>query len=360
MYCISLLYIAGVSEGDKYNDRKDLYRDWMLSEGVIRMKKISIGITCYNEEENIELMYAALTKQLELLPGYDYEIIFEDNHSQDASQDILRMLAKKDRHVKVIFNMTNFGPMRSGTNCMARASGDVYMALPCDFQEPPEMLPEFIRYWEEGYDIVWGQKSKSEENPFKYFLRKVYYKTIQMLSDYPQLEQVTGFGVMDKRVLDTILQTKLQDPEIAVRHLVAEYGFDMKLVPYTQRKRLHGKSSYNVSRYFSFAITSLCNTSTKPLRIMVVIGMVTALLSLLCAAVYFVYKLRYWNSFDLGLAPIIIGLFFFSSVQLFCIGMLGEYVGVILRKMMDKPVVLEKERINFDEDQKCVPDELSE
>lgn len=314
------------------------------------MKKISIGIACYNEEENIEQMYDALTKQMQLLPDYDYEIIFEDNNSQDASQDILRKIASQDKHVKVILNMTNFGPMRSGTNCMASVSGDVYMGLPCDFQEPPEMLPEFIKYWEEGYDIVWGQKNKSQENPMKYFLRKIYYKIIKMLSDYPQLEQVTGFGVMDRRVLDTVLRTKLQDPEVSIRHLVAEYGFNIKLLPYTQRKRLHGKSSYNVSRYFSFAITSLCNTSVKPLRMMVVFGMFAALVSLICAIAYFVYKLRYWNSFDLGLAPIIIGLFFFSSVQLFCIGILGEYIGIILRKTMDKPVVLEKERINFDEE----------
>jgi len=325
-------------------------REVRAEELIIIMKKISIGVVCYNEEENIEKMYEALTKQMQLLLDYNYEIVFEDNNSQDASQDILRKLASKDKHVKVILNMTNFGPMRSGTNCMASVSGDVYMSLPCDFQEPPEMLPEFIKYWEEGYDIVWGQKIKSEENTVKYFLRKIYYKIIKILSDYPQLEQVTGFGVMDKRVLDTVLQTKLQDPDIAIRHLVVEYGFNIKLLPYRQRKRLHGKSSYNISRYFSFAITSLCNTSVKPLRIMVVLGMITACISLICAVVYFIYKLRYWNSFNLGLAPIIIGLFFFSSIQLFCIGILGEYIGIILRKTMDKPVVLEKERINFDEE----------
>lgn len=313
------------------------------------MKKISIGIICYNEEENIPLMYEALTEQMMQLPQYDYELIFEDNDSKDHSQEILRRIAEKDRHVKVIFNQTNFGPFRSGTNCMGSVTGDAYISIPCDFQEPPEMIPEFIKYWEEGYDVVWGQKTNSRENMIKFFLRKIYYKIIKFLAEHPQMEQVTGFGIIDRRVLDTVMATKKQDPIISLRHLIPEYGFKTKLIPYTQCARKRGKSSYNVSRYYDFAITSLCNTSIKPLRLMTILGIFTSVISMICGLVYFVYKITHWNSFSAGIAPLVIGLFFCASVQLFCIGILGEYIGIILRKITDKPIVIEKERINFEE-----------
>lgn len=311
------------------------------------MKKISICVCCYNEEENIELMYEALTNEMKNIPQYDYEIIFEDNDSKDQSQAILRKICEKDTRVKAIFNQTNFGPDRSTVNCMMSISGDAYIGIPCDFQEPPELIHEFIEKWEEGYDIVWGQKTKSKENPIKYMLRNVYYGIINFFSEHKQLKNVIGFGICDRKVIDVILSELKQDPEINIRHAVTQYGFNIELLPYTQKKRERGKSSYSLMRYYSFAITSLCNTSIKPLRYMTLLGMLIGFLSLLVAIVYFIYKMVHWYDFEVGMAPLVIGLFFVSSVQLFCMGILGEYLGILLRKSTDKPIVVEKERINF-------------
>lgn len=312
------------------------------------MKTISIGIICYNEGNNIEPMYEAVTEQMRKFPSYDYEIVFEDNDSKDNSPQILRNIAERDKHVKVILNQANFGPDRSLTNCMMNLAGDAVILIPCDFQEPPEMIPDFIRGWEDGYDVVWGQKKQSEEIKIKYFLRSVYYKIIKLFAEYSQLEHVTGFGLMDKKVLDVVLISKRQDSSIQIRNIIPEYGYKLKLIPYTQRKRLYGTSNYNVFSYLSFAVASFCNTSTKPLRIMTVLGLVSSFFTLICAVVYFVYKIIFWNSFIVGIAPLVIGLFFCSSIQLFCMGVLGEYIGVLLRKVTDKPIVVEKEKINFD------------
>ena len=314
------------------------------------MKKISIGVCCFNEEENIELMYEAITKEMKALPQYDYEIIFEDNDSTDSSQEILRRLCAKDRHLKAIFNQVNFGIDRSSTNCMMNVSGDAYIGITCDFQDPPTMIPQFIKEWENGYKIVWGQKTKSKENKLKRLCRNIYYGIIDSLSDYKMLRNVIGFGLMDRSVLDVVLRTIKQDPFLHIRHLACELGYDIKLIPYEQQKRERGKSSYNIARYFQFAVISLCNTSLKPLRIMTVVGMMTAILSILITFVYFVYKITHWYTFNAGMSPLVIGMFFVSAVQLFCIGLLGEYVGIILRRVTDKPVVVEKERINFNEE----------
>ena len=311
------------------------------------MKKISIGVPCYNEEENVELMYEAITEQMKQLPQYDYEIIFADNDSKDNTRSIIREIAKKDLHVKAVFNQTNFGPERSGINCYRNASGDAYIGIPCDFQEPPEMIPTFIEEWEKGHDIVWGQKVSSKESKIKYFCRKVFYGIINRMSDYPQLEQTTGFGIMDKSVIEILLITQMQDPEFNARNLVCEYGFNIKLVPYTQQARIRGKSSYNIASYYHFAITSLCNTSIKPLRLMTVVGMSVSMMCFIIALLYLIYKIINWSSFSVGMAPLIIGLFFVSGIQLFCMGILGEYIAVLIRRVTKRPLVIEKEKINF-------------
>lgn len=312
------------------------------------MKKITIGIPCYNEEENIELMYEAVTEQMLLLPEYDYEILFADNDSKDNSQNILRELAQKDSHVKVVLNQTNFGPDRSVVNCFRNASGDAYIGIPCDFQEPPEMIPTFVKEWENGHDIVWGQKSTSGESAIKLACRKLYYSIIDFMSDYPQIKMTTGFGIMDRKVLDTLLITQKQDPEFSTRNLVCEYGFDIELIPYEQRERARGTSSYNMAKYYDFAITSLCNTSIKPLRLMTIMGISVSVVCFIVAIFYLVYKLLNWNSFNLGMAPVLIGLFFVAGVQLFCIGILGEYIAVLIRRVTNRPLVIEKEKLNFD------------
>jgi len=282
------------------------------------------------------------------LPHYDYELVFEDNASTDMTQDLLREICAKDKKVKAIFNQANYGIANSGTNVLMNLTGDAFISIPCDLQEPIEMIPELIGYWEEGYDVVWGQKLQSEESRLKYFCRGVYYKIIELFSEYKQIPQVTGFGIYDRTVLNAFLVSKVQDPQIYIRHFVAEYGFKLKTIPYKQKERKWGKSSYNMASSLSFAITSLCNTSTKPLRLMTILGIFTAFLSILIGCFYLVYKLTHWYSFDVGLAPMIIGLFFCSAVQLFCIGLLGEYISILLRKVSKKPIVIEKERLNFE------------
>ena len=311
------------------------------------MKMISIGVPCYNEEDNIQQMYEAITKEMSKMTKYDYEIVFADNDSKDLSQQILRKIASEDDHVKVIINQTNFGPDRSLVNLRKSVNGDAFIGIPCDFQEPPDMIPIFIDEWEKGADIVFGQKNKSKENKIKYMCRGIYYSILNVMSDYPQLSQVDGFGLVDRKVLDIINYTQVQDPEYNARNIVCEYGFDIKLIPYTQNKRERGKSSYNLASYFSFAVNSLCNTSVKPLHLMVVFGVFMGCICLVISLVYFIYKITHWDTFDAGMAPIVIGLFFVSAVQLFCIGMLGEYIAIIIKRITTKPIVVEKERINF-------------
>ena len=312
------------------------------------MKKISFGICCYNEAQNVERIYEAVTKEIKKFPEYDYDIVFSDNHSEDGTQDILRRIAKKDKKVKVILNQTNFGADRSNVNCIKHLTGDAVICLTCDFQDPPEMIPEFIEKWQEGYDVVWGQKVQSDEGKIKYLCRKIYYAVIDSFSDVKQLRQVIGFGLMDQSVVDIIMIQMEQDPYLHFRHLIPEYGFKVCLLPYYQQKRQHGKSSYGLSQYFSFALVSLCNTSMKPLRMMTVLGMLVALGSVIVALFYLFYKLTHWYTFDAGMAPIVIGLFFVSAVQLFCLGILGEYIGIILRRVSKRINVVEEELINFD------------
>lgn len=312
------------------------------------MKKISVCMACYNEEENVHLMYREVKKQLtKYAERYDYEIIFEDNDSQDKTREILREIAREDKRVKVIFNTRNFGPNRSIANCIFRATGDVVITLPCDFQVPPELLEEYMSYWEQGHLIVYGQKLSSEENKLKFFLRKIYYKIIKMFSDVPQYDQLCGMMVVDRKIVNAIKEA--YEPDVDLRHLLPELGYKIKVVPYKQQKRRAGKSSYNIYRYFDFAITSLINTSYLPLRLSVILGGIMAVICFIIGMVYLIYKLIHWNTFDAGIAPLVIGIFFIGSIQLLFIGILGEYIGSILRKISKQPLVVEEETINLDE-----------
>ncbi len=312
------------------------------------LKKISICICCYNEEGNVGEMYQAVSKEMKNLQNrYDYEILFADNASQDNTRTILRRIAQQDTRVKVIFHTRNFGTVRSFWNCFFRAQGDAVLALPCDFQVPPESIPDWVRYWEEGNLLVCGQKVKSKENPLKFFLRKVYYGTIQLMSDIPQYYGLTGMVLVDRSLIGQMREAC--EPDVDFRHLVAELGYSIKLVPYEQQKRREGASSYNLSRYFDFAVTSLVNTSWMPLRMATVAGTATAGICFLLGVVYLVYKLVHWYSFDAGMAPLLIGMFFIGSVQLLFIGIVGEYVGAVLRRVKKSPLVVEEETMNFEE-----------
>lgn len=311
------------------------------------MKRISVMTPCYNEEGNILNIYQAVKDQFEKLPQYKYEHIFIDNCSTDRSRIILRQLAKEDRNVKVILNTRNFGPNRSGTYGMLQAAGDALICIVCDMQDPPEMIPAFLEKWEEGYKVVMGQKTKSKENPVMFQIRKLYYKIMELVSEAGHLTNVTGYGLFDREVLEMIKW--MDDPEPYIRGLVTQLGYKWCLVEYTQQKREIGRSSYNFSRYFDFAITGLVHVSRKPLRVLTLLGLVLSAASFIMAVIFLIMKLVNWYSFDMGMAPVLIGMFLLASVQILFLGILGEYIGAILVKVSKRPMVVEEERINFDE-----------
>lgn len=310
------------------------------------MKHISVMTPCYNEEGNIRDIYNAVKEQFDKMPQYTYEHIFIDNYSTDNSRKILRELAAEDSNVKVILNARNFGPNRSGSYGMLQGTGDALICIVCDLQDPPEMIPTFLQKWEEGYKVVLGQKTKSKENPLMFQVRKLYYKIMERLSETEHLTNVTGYGLFDKEVLDMIKW--MDDPDPYIRGLVTQLGYKWCLVEYTQQERTSGKSSYNFNRYFDFAITGLTHVSKKPLRIVTLVGLIMSAISFAIAIIYLVFKLVHWYEFDMGTAPILIGVFLLGSVQLACLGVIGEYIGAILTKVTKRPMVVEEERINFD------------
>lgn len=311
-------------------------------------KKITIICCCYNEEGNVLKAYEKFLWLMEHCPQYDFEILFEDNCSTDRTQPIIREIAKKDQRIKAIFNQGNVGQAASSVNAFSVATGDAVIPVACDLQDPVEILPQFLDYWEQGFEVVWGQKTKSKESKLKYGLRSLYYNIIDFFSEYPQFHHVTGFGVTDRKVLDLFMISKIQDPNVMMRNFVAEYSFKTKIVPYEQEKRTSGRSSYNIFRSLDFSITSLCNTSKKPLRAITISGIVFSALTILAEIICLIYKLINWNTAKIGLTALVIGILFVASVQLFCLGLLGEYITIILQKICHKPIVIEKERLNFD------------
>lgn len=312
------------------------------------MKKISIVTPCYNEEENVENLYNKIKEIFNnQLSGYDYEHIFIDNCSQDKTVEVLTNMAQNDKRVKVIVNSRNFGTMRSPYYAYLQTSGDAVIALTADFQDPPELIIDFVKKWEEGYKIVAGVKTRSKENPFIFFLRKVYYKFLKSISEVEMLENFMGFGLYDKRVIEVLKSMK--EPYPFFRGLICEVGFKKAIVEYTQPRREKGKSKSDFYTLYDAAMLGITSNSKIPLRLATMLGFLLGTLSLIIALAYLVYKLIFWKSFSLGLAPLIIGLFFFSSVQLFFIGIIGEYLAIIYTKVINRPLVIEDKRINFDE-----------
>lgn len=309
-------------------------------------KKISINIPCYNEEDNVKPMAEMLTRIMQPL-NYDYEIIFVDNCSTDRTKARLREIAKADKHIKVIMFNRNYGTGGRGrSKRLEYCTGDAIIHIACDFQEPPELLPEFIKYWEQGYKVVAGQKTGSKEGKVKYFLRHVYYKIISIFSTAPQYEHMSGILLYDKTILEKILKI---DEDIVLRHALADMGYDVKLIQYVQEKRRSGKSSYNIWRYLNFALNSLVNTSTAPLRLMTIAGFCMSVVSFMLGVFYLILKFTLWYRFPAGIAPILIGMLFLGSVQLLFMGILGEYIGVMLRKVSKQPDVIISEKINIDD-----------
>lgn len=309
------------------------------------MKKVSVCVPCYNEVGNVRDMAEILTSIMQSL-SYEYEIIFTDNCSTDGTRDILRELASKDAHIKVLMNSRNYGTDgRSDRNTMRYITGDVSIAIPCDFQEPPELIPEFIKYWEEGYQVVCGQKTSSEEGKIKYACRHLYYKIIQKLSNVPQYEHISGIMLIDRDILERFIKT---DYDFQTRFAIADMGCKVKLIPYKQRKRKSGRSSYNWWRYLNYAINSLVTTTVAPIRIMTIVGLGFSFLSFVIGLIYLIWKLVWWQNFQMGTAPILIGMFFLGSVEIFILGIIGEYVGEILSRVSKIPDVVTTEEINID------------
>ena len=280
------------------------------------------------------------------LPGYDYEHIFIDNASKDLTVAILRELVKEDRRVKVIVNARNFGHIRSPCHAILQARGDAVISIVADLQDPPTMIADFVRKWEEGYKVVMGVKKGSAESIVMSALRRLYYRTLRRLSDVELVEHFTGFGLYDRQVIDVL--RSLGDPYPYFRGLIADIGFESAKVEYVQPARKRGVTKNNFYTLYDMAMLGLTTYSKVPLRLATMLGFASAALSLFVALFYLVYKLIFWKSFSVGLAPLVVGIFFFSSVQLFFLGIVGEYVGSIHTYVRHMPLVVEKERINFD------------
>lgn len=311
----------------------------------LQKKIISIVTPCYNEEENAADVYEQVKKVFTELPQYDYEHIFIDNASKDKTVEILKKIAQEDRRVKIIVNARNFGHIRSPYHALLQTTGDAAMFLVADLQEPPALINDFIKKWEEGYKIVIGVKNKSKENSIMFGMRKLYYSILKKFADVDQIKNFNGFGLYDKCFVDVL--RKLDDPYPYFRGLISEVGFARAEIEYTQSERRKGKSHNSFYDLYDIAMLGFVSHSKLPLRLASMIGFGMSLISLFIAIVYIILKLLFWNAFAWGLAPLIVGIFFFGSVQLFFIGILGEYIGAIYTQVKHRPLVVEKERINF-------------
>ena len=310
------------------------------------MKKISVLIPCFNEQENVVPISNEIVKMFENdLAAYDYEIIFIDNCSIDNTRPLLREICKNNQRIKAIFNARNFGQFNSPYHGMCQTSGDCVISICADFQDPPDLIPVFIQEWEIGYKIVSGIKTASKENKILRFLRTCYYKMIKKMSDVEQIEHFTGFGLYDKSFIDVL--RNLHDPIPFLRGIVAELGFQRKEIVYEQQRRRAGKTKNNWYTLYDAAMLSFTSYTKIGLRIATIAGFFAAGLTFIVALAYFVYKLLHWGSFAVGVAPLVIGVFFFGSIQLFFLGFIGEYVMSINTRIMNRPLVIEEERINF-------------
>lgn len=317
----------------------------------MKKKTISIMVPTYNEEENVVLMYEALKNIFQKeLKKYDYEILFIDNKSLDKTRTLIREICAKDKNVKAIFNAQNFGQFNSPYYGLISTTGDCTISVAADFQDPVEMIPKFVKEWENGYKIVIGIKNKSEESKIVYALRSLYYKMIKKFSEVEQIEHFTGFGLYDKDFIEVL--KNLDDPDPYLRGIVAELGFERKEIPFTQPKRQRGKSSNNWYRLYDAAMLGITSYTKIGLRLATIVGFMISFLSVFVALIYLVLKLCNWNSFQAGIAPIIIGVFLLGGMQIFFIGFLGEYILNINQRIMHRPLVVVEEKLNFEGEKK--------
>jgi len=306
---------------------------------------ISIISPCYNEVENIEEIYQRVKAVMSQYPQYEFEYLFIDNASTDGTDLKLKMLADLDKRVKVIINTRNFGHIRSPYWGLIQTSGDASIYLASDLQDPPELISTFIDAWEEGYKVVLAIKPYSKGNRLLHQLRKSYYSMLDGISDVTQIKDATGFGLYDRTVLNEI--RSINDPYPYFRGLIAELGYEVKAIPFTQPRRLRGVSKNNFYTLYDVAMLGITSHSKVPLRIATFVGFALGISSVMVALVFLVLKLLFWDSFSFALAPILIGLFFLFGILLIFIGILGEYIGSIHSYLQRRPIVVEKERINF-------------
>ncbi|MGA9751213.1 MAG: glycosyltransferase family 2 protein [Acidobacteriota bacterium] len=310
------------------------------------MVLMSVLSHCYNEVDNVEEVCARVKEVFEGLNDYVYEHVFIDNASTDGTQDKLRTLAARDRRVKVILNSRNFGVTRSGVYGILQCRGDAVIPVAADLQDPPELIPTFIKKWEEGYKVVLAVKRSAGESKLMYSIRRFYYRLVSRLSEIELIENYYGFGLYDRCIIEAL--RKMDDPYPYFRGLVMEAGFERALVHFDQPARKRGKSTYNFYRLYDVAMLGITSHSKVPLRLATMLGFAMSALSFLVGMGYLVYKLLFWKEFTLGLAPLLVAVFFLGSIQLFFTGILGEYIGFIYTHVRKRPLVIEKERINFE------------
>ncbi len=334
------------TSSENYTSHPIAKTDSKPSSSLVRRPLISVVTPCYNELGNVRPLRDAIREIFAKLPQYDYEHILIDNCSNDGTPEALRALAAEDPRVKVVFNTRNFGHIRSPVHGLCQAYGDAAILMASDFQDPPEMIFEMLKRWEEGHRIVMAVKTSSNESPVLYFLRSMYYRILDMLSDVKLVNNATGFGLFDRKVMDIV--RSIDDPYPYFRGMVADIGWNLATVPFNQPRRKRGLTKNNFYTLYDMAMLGLTNHSKVPLRLATMGGFVFAILSILAACLYFALKLIFWYNFAAGMAPLVIGLFLFFSVQLFFTGLIGEYILAILTQVQKRPLVVEQERINFD------------
>lgn len=307
--------------------------------------QLTVVTPCRNERENVEMLHARVRQVMTQLPDVAYEHLFIDNASTDGTQEELRRLAAEDPRVKVIFNQRNFGHVRSPYHGLLQARGDAVIVMAADLQDPPELIPEFVKRWREGCPVVVGEKTNSEESPLVFAVRRAYYRVVKKLAEVELLENVTGFGLYDRKVIEAF--RALDDPYPYVRGLISELGYPVARVPYAQPRRQRGITKNNFYTLYDLAMLGITSHSKVPLRLAAMLGFTASILSFLVGMVYLVFKLLFWRWFALGVAPVVIGLFFLGSIQLFFVGVIGEYLGAIHTRVSKRPLVVERERIGF-------------
>ena len=310
------------------------------------MKTISIMTPCYNEEGNVEEVYLRVRNVMAQLGRYKYEHVFIDNNSRDHTVEILKRIAATDTNVKLIVNARNFGHVRSPIHALYQTTGDAVIGMVADLQDPPELIPDLIREWEKGFSMVLGIRNTREENRLMLAIRKKYYRLVYRLSEIETFEGFSGFGLYDRRVLDII--QSCNDPYPYFRGLIAEIGLPHSFIRYGQPKRKAGITKNNFYTLYDLAMLGITSLSKVPLRMVTLSGFASAAVCALVALGYLAYKLLYWDRFSVGVAPLVIGIFFFSSIQLISVGIIGEYIGAIHTQVHKRPLVVERERINFE------------